>query len=120
MKKVDKITGWTDYPIVEFGDIAGQRAPIRRVRVTGYDGNKYATVEVYDGKGGVALTSFKAGYIYGKPGRSGQVKPINRDKIRVAFGYDTIARYYTKQGAIIYNRDRWGGFSVRWPDDHFN
>ena len=113
MKKVTRpITGWTDYPIVGLGDLDGQTAPIRRVKVIDYDGDKYATVEVYDSDGNVAVTtSFKAGYIYGKRGRNGQVKPINSDKLNVAFGHDTIARNYAKRGTKI-KRNRRGGFTI--------
>lgn len=55
---------WTDYPIVELGDTPGQEAPIREVTVLGWDGNKYAEVEVEG-----VRTSFKAGYLYLRPGR---------------------------------------------------
>jgi hypothetical protein len=55
---------WTDYPIVALGDEVGKEAPIREVTVLGWDGNKYAEVEVEG-----VRTSFKAGYLYTKPGR---------------------------------------------------
>lgn len=55
---------WTDYPIVELGDTPNQEAPIREVTVLGWDGNKYAEVEVEE-----VRTSFKAGYLYRRPGR---------------------------------------------------
>ena len=58
---------WTDYPIVELGDEAGQPAPIRQCKVLTYDGNKYLSVSV----GGIT-TEIKLGYIYRKPGRFGQ------------------------------------------------
>ena len=65
---------WTDYPIEELGDAPGKEAPIRECEVLGWDGDKYATVIV----SGVR-TSFKAGYIYTKPGRCGSVPGINRN-----------------------------------------
>lgn len=55
---------WTDYPIVELGDVPHQRAPIRKVIVWGFDGDKYCKVKV----GGVRK-EIKAGYIYTKPRR---------------------------------------------------
>lgn len=64
---------WTDYPVVELGDTEGQIAPVRECDVIAYDGDKYCTVIV----GGVT-TSFKAGYIYTRPGRCGEVPPITR------------------------------------------
>ena len=58
---------YTDYPI--FGlDIPHQRAPIRRVRVLSYDGNKYCWVKWHG-----FLFEVKYGYIFDKPGRAGQV-----------------------------------------------
>lgn len=57
---------WTDYPIEELGDEAGQVAPIRPCQPLSWGGDKYAWlvvegVEVY----------MKAGYVYTLPGRSG-------------------------------------------------
>ena len=65
---------WTDYPIIELGDISGSEAPVREVVVTGYDGDKYAYVTV-DG----VETSFKAGYLYSKAGRYGEVPWVGWD-----------------------------------------
>ena len=181
MKKVDKITGWTDYPFTELGDIEFQPAPIRHVQVLDYDGDKYVTVgfigmepkvgsivrfhpkvwgpmyrpyyDDYKGKryevlslhhdeedghysGHIFLaelvwndttqeydkvpmksmvhddevmvtSSMKRGYLYSKPQRTTCKNVVNGDKIRVAFGYDTIARYYAKRGIKV-KRDRWG------------
>lgn len=55
---------WTDYPIVELGDIPYQRAPIRKVIMWGYDGDKYCQVEVCGVK-----KEIKEGYIYTRPRR---------------------------------------------------
>lgn len=60
---------WTDYPIVELGDIAGQEAPIRQVTVLSYDGDKYCCVKVP----GLEFTEeIKAGYLYTRPSRAGK------------------------------------------------
>jgi hypothetical protein len=59
------IPAWTDYPIVELGDEPGRPAPVRRVEVIGYDGDKYATVLV----GGIS-TIFKRFYLYSSEGRA--------------------------------------------------
>ena len=64
--------GWTDYPIMELGDIEGQIAPVREVEVFHYDGDKYAYVVV-----GGHRTSFKRGYIYSEPGRLGEVPNLS-------------------------------------------
>jgi hypothetical protein len=62
---------WTDYPIVELGDVPNKEAPIRACEVLGWDGDKYASVVV----AGVR-TSFKVGYVYDRPGRCGEVPRI--------------------------------------------
>lgn len=78
MKRCKKITGWTDYPFYEFGDQPGEEAPIRRVRVLSYDGNKYVKIAV---DGFAFPVWIKAGYLYGKKGRLLQVKQINIRKL---------------------------------------
>jgi len=86
MKKVQFVTGWTDYPFVELGDEPNQIAPIRQVNVISYDNNKYATVSFADNSFHLEV---KLGYLYSKRGRLGQVKQINPNKIRRAFGRAT-------------------------------
>lgn len=67
---------WTDYPIIELGDMPRQEAPIRRVTPIKYDGNKYCKILV----GGIT-TEIKAGYIYTEPGRCGSAPPVERCKL---------------------------------------
>lgn len=50
---------YTDYPILELGDVSGKPAPIREVKFLSYDGNKYATVKV-----GKVKTQIKTGYLF--------------------------------------------------------
>lgn len=64
---------WTDYPFTELGDIEGQEAPIRPVKVLDYDGDKYVTVECQG-----VRKSIKAGYCYMHLGRCGEVPALNR------------------------------------------
>lgn len=78
MKRCKKVTAWTDYPFKELGDIAYQPAPIRRVQVLSYDGNKYATVAL---RGTEVVTTVKGFYLYREAGRLGYVKPLNRRKL---------------------------------------
>ena len=59
---------WTDYPIIQLGDSGGKEAPVRKLNMIEYDGDKYALVEVC----GLA-TEIKIGYIYHKKGRCGEV-----------------------------------------------
>ena len=66
MKKCKNITCWTDYPVTALGDIAGQKAPVRRVKVVSYDNNKYANIIVIDTS--IEL-EVKIGYLYNKPMR---------------------------------------------------
>ena len=78
MKRCKNITGWTDYPIIQIGDISGKKAPIRRIRVLSFDNNKYAKVEIL----GYGVTvEIKAGYLYSKSGRCGNVKTISFRKL---------------------------------------
>lgn len=78
MKRCRVITCWTDYPFVEMGDIAGEKAPIRHVNVLWFDGDKYATVSFEDC--GWVL-EVKAGYLYRHRGRLGQVKKVSFRKL---------------------------------------
>jgi hypothetical protein len=50
---------WTDYPIVEFGDEPGKKAPLREIQILYYDGDKYITGLVEG-----VFVSFKRGYVY--------------------------------------------------------
>lgn len=64
---------WTDYPFAEFGDLEGQLAPIREVKLLSYDGDKYITVQ-YQG----VTKDIKRGYVYMERGRCGRVPALNR------------------------------------------
>lgn len=79
MKRVSNFTCWTDYPILALGDVPGVQAPVRRVRVLSYDGNKYATVAVMPDE--TIRDSIKAGYLYSQPGRLNAVRQVNRRKL---------------------------------------
>jgi hypothetical protein len=54
---------YTDYPIIEFGDKEGKKAPIRRCKIINYDGDKYCEVEVIENNLRV-FKEIKRGYIY--------------------------------------------------------
>lgn len=71
------MTYYTDYPITELGDESGKIAPIRPCEIISYDGDKYVDVRV----GGV-VTNFKAGYVYLKRGRCGEVPSVPYHKLR--------------------------------------
>ena len=58
---------WTDYPFVELGDVPKQKAPVRKVTLISFDGNKHCDVLVE--KPEVCTVSVKAGYLYTKPQR---------------------------------------------------
>ena len=63
-----QLVAWTDYPLVELGDIEGEEASVRKVEPLSYDGDKYVVVRF----GGRAF-SFKGGYLYAAKGRLGEV-----------------------------------------------
>ncbi len=62
---------WTDYPFTCLGDEPYKKAPIREIEVLTYDRDKYCWVRV----SGV-LEEIKAGYIYQKAGRLGEVPSV--------------------------------------------
>ena len=53
---------YTDYPILELGDIAGEEAPIREVKILYYDGDKRCKVIVQG-----LEEEIKTGYLYTDP-----------------------------------------------------
>ena len=66
---------YTDYPFVELGDSGGKPAPIRECFPLDWDGDKYVSIEVGD-----HVKVIKAGYIYTKPGRLGDVPQFDPEK----------------------------------------
>ncbi len=74
-EKYSIVKAWTDYPLVEKGDIANQEAPIRECIVLSYDRDKYCWVMF------PYLDNFKkeikAGYLYTKSGRCGEVPTVS-------------------------------------------
>ena len=67
---------WTDYPFTRLGDAPNIEAPVRRITVKSYDGDKYCRIRV-----GRFSEEIKAGYIYQTPGRLGEVPPITRAQL---------------------------------------
>lgn len=70
---------YTDYPIVELGDISRQKAPIRKVKIISFDGNKYCKVKVEG-----IIKEIKAGYLYSEPGALGEVPVIDYRNLPIA------------------------------------
>jgi hypothetical protein len=62
------IEAYTDYPIEKYGDIPGEKAPIRKCVILNWDRNKYCTVLIYqideDGDLRGVIDNFKQFYIY--------------------------------------------------------
>ena len=67
---------WTDYPFAHLQDEAGKKAPVREIEVLSYDGDKYCMVRVCGHE-----DEIKAGYIYQREGRYGEVPPITRRQL---------------------------------------
>jgi hypothetical protein len=59
---------FTDYPIPSYGDIEGEKAPIRKCTILTWDRNKYCDVLVYqvdeDGDLRGTVVNFKQFYLY--------------------------------------------------------
>lgn len=69
---------WTDYLFEQLGDTTGKKAPVREIEVVSYDGDKYCKIEV----SGVE-TEIKAGYIYQREGRCGEVPAVTREQLKM-------------------------------------
>lgn len=67
---------WTDYPILELGDKSGELAPIRECQILSWDSNKYCRVRIQD-----LVLEIKSGYLYTKPGRSGEVPCHSKEQL---------------------------------------
>jgi len=75
-KKEGYMQAWTDYPFERLGDEPNTVAQVREITVMSYDGDKYCRIRV-----GRFSEEIKAGYIYQKPGRLGEVPPITRAQL---------------------------------------
>ena len=67
---------WTDYPFTQLQDEAGKNAPVREIEVLSYDGDKYCRVHVCGHE-----DEIKAGYIYQREGRFGEVPQLTREQL---------------------------------------
>ena len=65
---MNNLRAYTDYPITELGDAPNQTAPVRKVVLLSYDGDKYARVLVQG-----ITKEIKLGYLYESEGRYGEV-----------------------------------------------
>lgn len=65
---------YTDYPIVELGDIAGKEAPIRHCVIVSYDGDKRCKIVIGSS---LVETELKSGYLYKQEGRLGDVPCVD-------------------------------------------
>lgn len=68
---------WTDYPFAWLGDAEGKEAPVREIEVLSYDNNKYCRIKVCGGE-----DEIKAGYIYQREGRYGDVPQITPEQLK--------------------------------------
>jgi hypothetical protein len=82
MKRCKNINCWTDYPILDLGDISGKPAPFRQVIVRSYDGDKRClcvvkqTLSAYLMGIPEILVEIKTGYLYSNT----SAKLVNRRK----------------------------------------
>lgn len=104
------VQAWTDYPFIEMGDKAGEKAPVRKCWVLAYDDGSYSYVNVCveTAEGGTLYSTVKRGYVYRQPGRCGEVKILSRWKIRNARNqpaWQFLRRRYTKTSYHFYHDD---------------
>lgn len=90
MKSSDRV--YTDYPIVELGDIPNQCAPIREVKILNFDGDKYCTILVLEGN---IITEVKGGYLYKVQ------KTLEQTSVNERFTYIEIIDYLEDREAVI-------------------
>lgn len=62
---------FTDYPIVQLGDVSGAEAPIRECEILEYDDDKYCLIRVES-----VEIEVKSGYLYTEAGRCGDVPRV--------------------------------------------
>ncbi|WP_415913353.1 hypothetical protein [Neptuniibacter sp. QD37_11] len=67
---------YTDYPFVELGDTPGETAPVRRVQLLAFDGNKYARI-LAEGK----EVEVKYSYLYATRSHAAEDTFIPLDKV---------------------------------------
>lgn len=77
------MTFYTDYPITELGDTAGEEAPVRECAVLVYHGDKYIDILI----GGVEK-NIKRGYVYSQKGRCGDVPPATDAELREVISWE--------------------------------
>ena len=87
------IHGWTDYPILELGDVSGSVAPIREAYLLAYDGDKYGKFIV---QGMKTPISFKVGYFYQTKGRLDEAKNFPKEEIFTLHDNDSIDEEISK------------------------
>ncbi len=71
---------YTDYPIIELGDIPYQEAPIRECIILSYDNDKYCNV-YFPHESKKIITEIKLGYLYTKPVRAGTPFTISSKEV---------------------------------------
>lgn len=76
---------FTDYPITELGDIANEKAPIRKCKILTYDRDRYSDVLVFytdsDGDERAMIANFKVGYIYKNEARYDDGETFTYDEL---------------------------------------
>lgn len=80
MSKFKDIIGWTDYPFVELGDVPGELASVRKVKLVSFDGDKYVDVLVVEC--GI-FVQIKRCYFYTSPGRCGEAGVVPLVKLEM-------------------------------------
>ena len=73
---MNNLIAYTDYPITELGDAPNQTAPVRKVALLSYDGDKYARVLIQG-----ITKEIRLGYLYESEGRYGEVGCVATSKL---------------------------------------
>jgi hypothetical protein len=72
---------YTDYPFLALGDEPWYPAPIRKVKVVSFDGDKYCQVEIVNTEYSDYRWYIKTGHLYKHEGRYGEVESIDKKEL---------------------------------------
>jgi len=88
---------YTDYPFIALGDEPYKPAPIRKVRITSFDGDKFCNVYLVNPEHSDYNWYIKTGYLYKHEGRCGEVECVDKKELAKLIRNKSQRRAYRKQ-----------------------
>jgi hypothetical protein len=104
---------YTDYPFIALGDEPYKPAPIRKVKITSFDGDKFCKVYLVDFVDTEMDYNWyiKTGYLYKHKGRCGEVKCVDKKELAKLIRNKSQRRAYRKQ--LFKTRNQYKDFIVK-------